>query len=230
MQLKSKRWHVENYQSLLVQGCRMPTHKHFYLQPRKSICNKSLPMWFAERFRVFRLLYNARGGMIRSPTPENYATVDKGFTDRATKAAISASPPNNPSLRCAINPSPSMCSWGADCTLVLRKVNHKQLLLVLLIISLLLMSLATTGLAYLPETMKLETNAPALHGTHHDETVELFLRRGPTKARARSRPFDPANKFVYYHKRRAPPRPQPSVLGFRPRIDGPLIDVRFSSD
>jgi hypothetical protein len=82
MQLKSERWVVEQCQSLLVQGCRMPTQKHFYLQPRKSICNKSLPMWFAERLRVFKLLYNARGGMIRSPTPEKYATVDKGFTDR----------------------------------------------------------------------------------------------------------------------------------------------------
>ncbi len=95
MQLKSKRWVIEQCQSLLVQGCRMPTQKHFYLQPKKSICNKSLPMWFAKRLRVFKLLYNARGGMIRSPTPEKYATVDKGFIDRTTKAAISASPPNN---------------------------------------------------------------------------------------------------------------------------------------
>jgi hypothetical protein len=37
------------------------------------------------------------------------------------------------------------------------------------------MSLATTGLTYLPETKKLETNALALHGTRRDETVELFL-------------------------------------------------------
>jgi hypothetical protein len=101
------------------------------------------------------------------------------------------SPPNNPSLWCAINPSPSMCSWRANCTLVLEKVNHKQLLIVLLIISLLPMSLATMGLTYLPETKKLETNAPALYRTHHDETVGLFLRRGSTKARAWNRPFGP---------------------------------------
>jgi hypothetical protein len=71
-------------------------------------------------------------------------------------------------------------------------LHHKQLLLlVLLIISLLLMSLATTGLTYLPETKKLETNVPALYGTRRYETVGLFLRRGSTKARARSRPFGP---------------------------------------
>jgi len=110
---------------------------------------------------------------------------------------------------------------------------HPCFLLVLLIISLLLMSLATTGLTYLPETKKLETNAPALHGTRRDETVELFLWWGSTKARTRSQPFGPANIFVHYHRRRALPWPQPSVLGFRPRIDdrrrfsnGPLISVQ----
>jgi hypothetical protein len=72
-------------------------------------------------------------------------------------------------------------------------LHHRQLfLLVLLIISLLLMFLGTTSLTYLPETKKLghrEKNEE--EGRSHQNEILPLPRQ----------------------------RPQPSVLGFRPRID-----------
>jgi hypothetical protein len=58
-------------------------HRQFQTKiQKKATYQKNSPIWFTERLRVFKLLYNARGGIIRNPTPEKYATVDKGSTDR----------------------------------------------------------------------------------------------------------------------------------------------------
>ncbi len=73
---------------------------------RKTIYQKNSPSWFTKRFRIFKLLYNARGGMICNPTPEKYATVKKGSTEWAIQAALSAVPPN----KCII-----MVYYGSIC-------------------------------------------------------------------------------------------------------------------
>jgi hypothetical protein len=68
---------------------------------RKAIYQKNSPSRFTPRFRIFKLLYNARGRIICNPTPEKYATVKKGSTEWAIQAA---------SLWCTMDLSASVVS------------------------------------------------------------------------------------------------------------------------
>ncbi len=63
-------------------GCPS-TAKTFQAFSRETAYQKNSLLWFTERFRVFKLLYNAGGGMICNPTPENYATVNKGSMEQS---------------------------------------------------------------------------------------------------------------------------------------------------
>jgi len=80
-------------------GCPS-TAKTFQAFSRKTAYQKNSLLWFTERFRVFKLLYNAGGGMICNPTPEKYATVNKGSMEQ-----------RNPSCPFSIA-TQQMCHYG----------------------------------------------------------------------------------------------------------------------